>query len=118
MTILSYPLKHSETPPLPCAEAEAVGRVHVVHAEVKGRARLKVEGLYRCQPARLRIESALARDGGIKQVQANVLTGRVLVIFDPSRTAEEISSLVEALLATRPAAEQNATATIHPLRPL
>ncbi|HEV7929728.1 MAG TPA: cation-transporting P-type ATPase, partial [Nitrosospira sp.] len=93
--------------------------MQVIHAEVKGRARLKVSGLYRCEPVRLRIESALVRGAGIRQVNANVLTGRVLVVFDPSRTAEEISVLVEGLLAAEPdGVGQNIAAKIHPLRPL
>ena len=99
MTILSYPLKRGEALRLSVAEAEPPVRVRIVHAEVKGRARLKIEGLYRCEPVRLRIESALVRDAGIRQVSANVLTGRVLVVFDPTRTVEEITVLVEALLA-------------------
>jgi Ca2+-transporting ATPase len=118
MTILSYPLKRREPVEPSLSEHGSTGRVHVIHAEVKGRARLKVSGLYRCEPVRLRIESALVRDAGIKQVRANVLTGRVLVVFDPARTAEEISVLVEGLLAAEPVgAEQNTVANIHPLRP-
>jgi Ca2+-transporting ATPase len=119
MTILSYPLKRREPAEPPLWENGSTGRVQVIHAEVKGRARLKVSGLYRCEPVRLRIESALVRDAGIRQVNANVLTGRVLVVFDPSRTSEEISVLVEGLLAAEPdGVGQTTAAKIHPLRPL
>lgn len=118
MTFLSHPLKHREPAEPSLSENGSTGRVHVIHAEVKGRARLEVSGLYRCEPVRLRIESALVRDAGIRQVRANVLTGRVLVVFDPARTVEEISALVEGLLAAEPVgAEQNTVANIHPLRP-
>ncbi len=86
--------------------------------EGKGRARLKVDGLYRCEPVKFRIESSLVRDAGIQTVFANVLTGRVLVVFDPSKTVDEIAVLIEGLLAAPAGAEQKTAATIHPLRPL
>jgi len=73
--------------------------VRVVHAAVKGRARLEVNGLYRCEPVRIRIESELARRAGIRQVSANILTGRLLIIFDPARHIEEIKDLVEEALS-------------------
>ena len=98
MTILSYPLERREPAAL-ILEHGPTERVNIIHAKVKGRARLKVDGLYRCEPVKFRIESSLVRDAGIQRVFANVLTGRVLVVFDPSKTVDEIAVLIEGLLA-------------------
>lgn len=73
--------------------------VRVVHAAVNGRARLEVQGLYRCEPVRLRIESALSRHTAVSQATANVLTSRVLIVFDPAHKLEEIKVWLEQLLA-------------------
>ena len=55
------------------AEAEPLEPVRIVHAAVEGRARLKVQGLYRCQPVRRKLESALRKHAAIREVSANVL---------------------------------------------
>ena len=77
-------------------ETELPKRVRVVHAAVKGRARLEVNGLYRCEPVRLKMESALIFEPGIRQVAANIHTGRILILFAPPLTVEEITDSVEA----------------------
>lgn len=101
-------------------DAGSPQRVRVVHAVVRGRARFEVNGLYRCEPVRLRIESALGRDAGIRQVTANVLTSRVLIVFDPIRGIEEIRVLVEQSLAgsVPMAPEQRPGANVYPLHSL
>ena len=102
-------------------EAASQWLVRVVHAAVKGRARLEVNGLYRCEPIRVRIESTLSRRAGIKQVSANILTGKLLIIFDPVQHIEEIKGLVEQVLS-RPvpadAAQDSAAVNGHPSRSL
>ncbi|HEU4854734.1 MAG TPA: cation-transporting P-type ATPase, partial [Nitrosospira sp.] len=80
------------------AEAEPLEPVRIVHAAVEGRARLEVEGLYRCGPVRHKLESALRKHVAIREASANVLTGRVLIIFDPARNLEEIKTWLEQLL--------------------
>ena len=120
MTILSYPLKHRDAAePMP-GESKLIDRVRVVHAQVNGRARLQIDGLYHCEPIRRRVESALAREAGIRQVSANVLTGRVLVLYDPARTVDEIKRRVEELLAnpSPPPSEQRPPSNLYPLRPV
>jgi hypothetical protein len=95
MTILSYPLKHRDTAESSSpGESKLIERVRVVHAQVNGRARLQIDGLYHCEPVCHRVESALAREAGIRQVSANVLTGRVLVLYDPARTVDEIKGRI------------------------
>ena len=101
-------------------ESKLIERVRVVHAQVNGRARLQIDGLYHCEPVRRRVESALAREAGIRQVSANVLTGRVLVLYDPARTVDEIKGRVEELLAnpSPPPSEQRPPSNLYPLRPV
>ncbi|SFH39862.1 Ca2+-transporting ATPase [Nitrosospira sp. Nsp14] len=120
MTILSYPLKHRDTAEPSPGESKLIDRVRVVHAQVNGRARLQIDGLYHCEPIRRRVESALAREAGIRQVSANVLTGRVLVLYDPARTVDEIKGRVEELLAnpSPPPSEQRPSSNLYPLRPV
>ncbi len=72
--------------------------VRVVHSVVDGRARLEVQGLYRCKPVKVSIESGLGRHPAVRQATANVLTGRVLIVFDPAHKLEEIKVWLEQLL--------------------
>ena len=120
MTILSYPLKRRDTAEPSVGESKLVERVRVVHAEVNGRARLQVDGLYHCEPVRRRVESALAREAGIRQVSANVLTGKVLVLYDPVQTVDEIRGRVEELLANPSPlpSEQRPPSNLYPLHPV
>jgi len=64
--------------------------VEVVHALVAGRVRLRVRGLYRNETARRAIETALAGQDAIRLGSANVLTGTLLVHYDPARRLEEV----------------------------
>jgi len=80
------------------AEAEPPEPVRIVHAAVEGRARLEVRGLYRSEFVRRKLESALPRHDAIRHASANVLTGRVLIIFDPAHNLEEIKTWLEQLL--------------------
>ncbi len=95
-------------------ETELPKRVRVVHAAVKGRARLEVNGLYRCEPVRLKMESALIFEPGIRQVAANIHTGRILILFDPPWTVEEITDAVEAALTGLAAAGSEQESAFNP----
>lgn len=72
--------------------------VEVVHALVAGRARLRVHGLYRNEGARRGIETALAGQDAIRLGSANVLTGTVLVHYDPARRLEDVLAELIALI--------------------
>jgi P-type Ca2+ transporter type 2C len=56
--------------------------VQAVHTSVKGRVRYKVDGLYRSEQLKQRIEQHLAQHTWILSVSVNTLTGSVLVLFD------------------------------------
>jgi Ca2+-transporting ATPase len=58
--------------------------VVAVHARIIGRARFEVGGLYRETSRKRLLEQGLNRLPGVLMVKANVLTGRVLVTYDPA----------------------------------
>ena len=81
-----------------------------IHDAVKGRIRYKVKGLYRSEPLKDELESVLGREKDVTFVTASVLTGKILVIFDPECNPRKIASIVEStavahiqhLVKTRP----------------
>jgi magnesium-transporting ATPase (P-type) len=73
--------------------------LEAVHTAVPGRARFKVEGLYRSKLLSRLLEERLPRARGIERVSANPLTGNVLVRFDPALGHEAIAAILEATLA-------------------
>ncbi len=72
--------------------------VQAVHTSVKGRARYKVEGLYRSEQLKQQIEQNLAQHKWILSVSINTLTGSVLVLFDSQNGnhASAVASLLNA----------------------
>jgi Ca2+-transporting ATPase len=68
--------------------------VQSIHATVKGRVRLKVDGLYRSEKLKRHLEEQLAEKNGISAFSANFLTGHILVIFDPGVTLAEITDRI------------------------
>jgi Ca2+-transporting ATPase len=74
--------------------------VQAVHTSIKGRARYKVEGLYRSDHLKQQIEEDLAEQKWILSVSINTLTGSVLVLFDSHNGNHEstIASLLNAVV--------------------
>jgi len=94
--------------------------VQAVHTSVKGRARYKVEGLYRSESLKQQIEQHLAQHKWILSVSVNTLTGTVLVLFDSQNgnRASSIASLLETLIersnsSLLPGKESQATVSQH-----
>lgn len=69
--------------------------VSVVHDAVKGRARFKVEGLYRSDSLKSGIEAVLAGRVGISGFSVSILTGRVLVFYNSGNTVESVAKVIE-----------------------
>ena len=81
--------------------------VQVIHAAVKGRVRYKVDGLYRSESLKLRLEQGLAGREGILGVSVNMLTGTVLVLYDSGNghNAWSLATILEGVTnAHRPQA--------------
>ena len=94
--------------------------VQAVHTSVKGRARYKVEGLYRSESLKQLIEQHLSQQKWILSVSVNTLTGTVLVLFDSQNgnRAPSIASLLEAAIertSGAPLPKKEGQATDSPL---
>jgi len=72
--------------------------VQAVHTSVPGRARYKVDGLYRSPKLKRYLEEELLRDEAVRLVSASHLTGNVLVFYDAGRSSEEIAESLNRLL--------------------
>lgn len=82
--------------------------VQPVHTRIPGRARFKVAELYRSHELKHHLEYSLNGVDGIHRVQANSLTGSLLMVFDQQKPIEDIVRLIsDRLEPTRsPAHEQ------------
>ena len=77
------------------------GLVTPVSIQKRRRVRLDVPGLYRSPKLKQRIEQRLSAIEGIHSVEANILTGRVLLKHAPGKALGDIIRLVEAELGPR-----------------
>ncbi len=87
-----------------------------VHTRIPGRARFAVEGLYRNPGLKTLLESRLKDRQGITRVSANILTGKVLVLFHPGRDYSFIAGIIEAAMGqgggSRKRGEENPSPSI------
>lgn len=72
--------------------------VQAIHTAVKGRARYKVNKLYRSESLKRFLEVKLSQKKGITQVCANHWTGNVLVIFDQNISLNLLASILKDLV--------------------
>lgn len=89
----------------PCS-CPAIAAVKPVHTHIPGRARFKVAGLYRCCQLKRRLEAELPGVEGIRVAQGSELTGSLLVLFDRSKSVDDVAWLIADKLEipVRPAA--------------
>ncbi|HEY9073118.1 MAG TPA: cation-transporting P-type ATPase, partial [Desulfobaccales bacterium] len=73
--------------------------VEAIHTAVAGRARFKVEGLYRSKFLEKLLESRLERLKDVSRASANALTGNVLVCFNSGNTPQTIATLIEGIVS-------------------
>jgi Ca2+-transporting ATPase len=69
--------------------------VSQVHTSVTGRARLAVAGLYRSPGIKRELESLLGKQAGVRRVEANTRTGRLLVVYAAKTPIEHLIDLIE-----------------------
>ncbi|MDV2994525.1 MAG: Calcium-transporting ATPase 1 [Chroococcidiopsis sp. SAG 2025] len=72
--------------------------LQAIHTTIKGRARFKINELYRSEALKLHLERSLATRSEILSVSANILTSNILVNFDSSIDAIEVKSLIEEIV--------------------
>ena len=71
---------------------------HHIH-HVRGRLRIRTPHLKRCGERAQAVVAELRRTHGIKSAEANVITGSLLVYYDPARTdASHVIAAVELFL--------------------
>jgi Ca2+-transporting ATPase len=73
--------------------------VRPVHAAVPGRARFAVAGLYHDDVLAQVLEGQLRRRSGILAASASSLTGKVLVLFDPALSLDQVQARIEEAIA-------------------
>lgn len=73
--------------------------VEIVHDAVRGRARLRVPGLYRCDALKMHLESRLSRESAITFCSASSTTGNILLRFPADCSVASVVSLVTACVA-------------------
>ena len=71
-----------------------------IHNSGPGRARYKVKGLYRSESLKYRLEMLILEVPEVGQVSASILTGNVLIIFDPDCNPRKIASHLEQIAVT------------------
>jgi Ca2+-transporting ATPase len=72
--------------------------IQAIHTKVPGRARYKIDGLYRSEALKKALEFQLSREKNILRVSASTLTGNVLVFFNSGNDHETIATLIERVL--------------------
>ena len=72
--------------------------VQIRHIAVNGRARLRVNGLYRSEDLKKYLEQRLSSRQEISRFSVNTLTGSVLVYYNSGNNHLAIASLIEAWL--------------------
>jgi Ca2+-transporting ATPase len=72
--------------------------IYPVHTRVSGRARFKVNGLSRSEPLKRSLETRLSQYHFIKEVSASIVTGNILIIFDPQKDHNTIALLIRGVL--------------------
>ena len=79
------------------------GFVTPVHSRVRGRVRFDVQGLYRSPSLKQRLERGLIETHrGIRRAEANVLTGRLLVMHSSEISISGIIASIEDLVGVVP----------------
>ena len=73
--------------------------VEAIHTAVAGRARFKVEGLYRSKSLEKQLAARLARLQDISLAWANARTGNVLVCYNSGNTPQTIAALIEGIVS-------------------
>jgi Heavy metal associated domain 2 len=72
--------------------------IQSIHTAIPGRARYKVEGLYRSESLKQHLEAGLVAIESIHAVSASAFTGNILVHFDPARSAADIMALLDGVV--------------------
>ncbi|PPS44360.1 ATPase [Chroococcidiopsis sp. TS-821] len=94
--------------------------IQAIHTAVPGRARYRIDKLYRCVELKQHLEFHLSQHPGIVSATANPLTGNILVRFELDLSADEVEKFIAEIARTYnphavapPAASKNLQKTVH-----
>ncbi len=73
--------------------------VKAIHTAVRGRARYKIDGLFRSGQLRRFLESRLAQHRDIINYSVSDLTGNALVIYNSGNTPQSIAAVLEVIVS-------------------
>ncbi|MGB8990991.1 MAG: HAD-IC family P-type ATPase [Desulfobaccales bacterium] len=90
--------------------------VEAIHTAVAGRARFKVEGLYRDVSLEKLLDARLRRLKDVIRASANALTGNVLVCYNSGNTPQTIAALIEGIISDYRGQPQPASAVPVPYK--
>jgi hypothetical protein len=90
---------------IPDADLERARPVFVLRSHIPGRDRWDIPQLTNDPRRALAVQAILASEPGVLRVQANEVTGRVLVEYDPEETQDSIENLLKKALAFGPVSE-------------
>ncbi|MFN6497381.1 MAG: HAD-IC family P-type ATPase [Nostoc sp. DedQUE01] len=76
--------------------------IQAIHINIKGRARFKINELYRSVELKEYLERSLSKEPAITYVYANPLTSNILVNFSRDISHNQISNLIEKILLNYP----------------
>jgi P-type Ca2+ transporter type 2C len=82
-----------------------------LHTAVPGRARFKVAGLHRNDGLKRSLELALTYRDGVRSASGSVLTGNILILFDPQITLSVVQGWLED--AVRARESSRASSALH-----
>ena len=76
--------------------------VNAVHTNLPGRGRFSVEGLKGSSDLKDWLEDMLVHQHGMLSVSANIVTGNLLVCFDPDKNHETVRNLIKHVISRMP----------------
>ncbi len=79
-------------------ERQDLSMIKAIHTQVPGRARYRIEGLYRSPPLKKQLELQLSRHGDIIRASASITTGNLLVYYNSGNDHETIAEIIEGVL--------------------
>jgi len=89
--------------------------IQAIHTVVPGRARYRIDKLYRCEDFKQHLEFYLSQQSGIISATANTLTGNILVLFELQLSVDRVQELiVEVAQNYNPHAVSNQESSTNP----
>jgi Ca2+-transporting ATPase len=73
--------------------------IRPIHTTVRGRARFRIEGLYRAEQFKIHLETSLSQCTEIHRVSASILTSNILILYHPDKSPQAIASILSDVVS-------------------